>query len=112
MYIKAAFKAAATVLLLFPASTLCQLPNGACSSPDAACEITDDNLLGANGDVSDPDECRSVCQDDINEGGPCKYFTYFGPQGFPISNTCLFFSECPILDQGSVCLSFNCTFII
>lgn len=97
MHFKATLTAA--ILILCPIATLGQLPNGACSSQDAACEIRDDNLVGAVGDVSDPDDCRSACQDNSTS---CKYFTYFGPQSFPFTNSCLFFSSCPILDEGSV----------
>ena len=97
MHFKATLTAA--ILILCPIATLGQLPNGACSSQDAACEIRHDNLVGAVGDVSDPDDCRSACQDNSTS---CKYFTYFGPQSFPFTNSCLFFSSCPILDEGSV----------
>ena len=43
---------AVALLALFPAASLGQLPNGACSASDNACEPQGDNVIGVVGGVT------------------------------------------------------------
>ena len=86
------------IFLLFSIiGTVAVLPNGLCSAENVTCEIANDNLVGIVDGASNATECR-----DISENG---YYTYFGPSGFPFTNSCLFFSSCEKLDQCSDCFT-------
>ena len=59
-----------------------------CSVEDQACEL-DTNVLTLVPGVSLP-ECRMLCNDQLS----CKYISFFGSGSFPLSDTCVLFSEC------------------
>ena len=85
-----------------------QLPNGACSTQDAACSIEGDNLLGVISGVATTADCRRECEEFIPSvptptptppsptstvststvspsDSTCGYFTHYGSESYPFT---------------------------
>ena len=58
------------------------------------------------------EECR---QSRFDMSG-CKYFSHFGPNNYPISNHCMVFSTCPVLENCKDCytlgIDLNCQLLL
>ena len=72
-------------------------PIDACSVEKRSCEIRD-NLIDTISGIQ-VEECRQLC---LDRSG-CKYFSHFGPNNYPISNYCMLFSTCPVLENCEDC---------
>ena len=69
-----------------------------CSVEKRTCEIQEDNLISSISAI-EVEECRQLCFDlDY-----CKYFSHFGLNNYPISNYCMLFSSCPVLENCEDC---------
>ena len=60
-------------------------PTDPCWLEGEACVIGPDNLLSSLSEVPDVATCRQLCQD--NKG--CSFFSYFGPESFPLQELCM-----------------------
>ena len=89
---------ATMALISSPIGTSAQLPNGQCSTENITCGIEDDNLVGIASNVADLSDCSDI----TNEG---RYFSYYGSEGFPFANSCLFFSSCQSLVTCEDCVT-------
>ena len=67
-----------------------EFPTDPCWVEDEACLIGPENLISSLSEVPDVATCRQLCQD--NNG--CNFFSYFGPESFPLQELCLLFSSC------------------
>ena len=76
------------------------MSNGACLSNGQACEIHD-NFVSVFPGILTLDQCRLLCTDEAQ----CVFLTYFGPDNFPLVNTCMIFTDCPILDNCVDCVT-------
>ena len=74
-------------------------PTDPCWLEDKACVIGPDNLLSSLLEVPDVATCRQLCQD--NQG--CSFFSYFGPESFPLKKLCLLLSSCDSLHPCEDC---------
>ena len=70
------------------------IPDGICLVEDLACEIADDNLVGMASGVSNITECLEDAT-----AYNASHVTYFGPNGFPFVDSCLYFNACDILGE-------------
>ena len=77
-------------LLSNPTVTWAQPSRGHCSTEDAYCRITGDNLLGIVSAVNSLTECLDVADE-------AAFATYYGPAGFPYVDSCLLYSTCDTL---------------
>ena len=93
---------ATVALISSPIGTSAQLPNGQCAAQNVTCRIEEDNLVGIASDVADLSECSDI----TNEG---DYFTYYGSNGFPFVESCLYFSSCQTLDPCEDCTTQDVT---
>ena len=74
-------------------------PFDTCSIEKKSCEIHEDSLIESF-TVTDLEECRQLCGYLEN----CQYFSHFGADNFPLSDHCILFSSCSILeDCGTDC---------
>ena len=53
----------------------------------------EDNIIGIVNDISSILECRNLCYDEQS----CAFITFYGPDSFPFSNTCVLYSACDSL---------------
>ena len=72
-------------------------PIDTCSVEKRSCEIRD-NLIDTISGIK-VEECRQLCFDMSG----CKYFSHFGPNNYPISDYCMLFSTCPVLENCEDC---------
>ena len=77
------------LLLLFSPSVAADSPID-CFFDQQKCQIERDILINTFPETTSVEECKLVCEDEIN----CRAFTYFGSNSFPIPNGCLLFSTC------------------
>ena len=68
-----------------------------CSVEKRSCEIHNNLIDTING--IQVEECRQLCFDSTY----CKYFSHFGPNNYPISNYCMLFSTCSVLENCEDC---------
>ena len=78
-----------------------EFPTDPCWVEDEACLVETDNLLSSLPGVPDVATCRQLCQD--NEG--CSFFSYFGPESFPLQELCLLLSSCDNLHPCEDCVT-------
>ena len=69
-----------------------------CSSDNVACN---DNGLDSIGGVADIEECRQLCYDNDD----CQFITYYGPDSFPLRETCFLLSSCEETHTCTDCIS-------
>ena len=74
------------------------IPFDTCSIKEKSCEIHEENLISSVS-VPDVDECRQFCVHLEN----CQYFSYLGPNNYPLKNYCLLFSSCQVLENCNDC---------
>ena len=69
-----------------------------CSIEKKSCQLHNDNLIDSISAI-DVAECRQLCFDfDF-----CKFFSHFGPNNYPISDYCMLFSSCAVLEDCNDC---------
>ena len=59
------------------------------------------NVVSVLPGIATLDQCRLLCSNEAE----CVYLTFFGPQSYPLANTCMIFSSCPTLDECSDCVT-------
>ena len=64
-----------------------------CSVEKRSCQIHEDNLMNSLSGI-EVEECRQLCFD-LND---CKYFSYFGPENYPLKDYCMLYSSCSLLE--------------
>ena len=69
-----------------------------CSVEKRSCQIHEDNLMNSLSGI-EVEECRQPCFD-LND---CKYFSYFGPENYPLKNYCMLYSSCSLLESCEDC---------
>ena len=73
-----------------------------CSIEERSCVIHEDSLIESLA-VTDLEECRQRCGALEN----CQYFSHFGANSFPFSDTCILFSSCEELNECPDCMTTN-----
>ena len=86
------------VWVLFLPLTLSDSPV-TCQSENTACDAHNDNLIDTFR-VETLEECRELCHDSDMD---CEFFTYYGDQGFPLSNICELFKSCETTIECNGC---------
>ena len=74
------------------------LPDGSCAIEGMACNMQD-NIIQIVNDISSITECRILCHDEQS----CTYMTFYGPESFPFSDTCVLYSSCEELFSCDDC---------
>ena len=89
--------------LVFPlvhshSESYADFPFDTCSIENKSCEIHSDSFIESF-TVNDLEECRQLCEYSEN----CQYFSHFGANNFPLSNHCILFSNCLVLEDCGDC---------
>ena len=88
-------------IILFKCS-LFDFPTNPCYIDNEACDTTENNLIDTITDVRSLEECRGLCYRNYTL---CNFFTFYGPDSFPLSNICMILSSCDETFQSDGCHS-------
>ena len=83
------------------------LPTNTCVAYEKSCKLEQDNLVGFYTNISHIDECEILCAGEYY----CRFASYFGPDSYPITNSCVLLDSCSYyLDDCNNCFTFekNC----
>ena len=75
------------------------LPTNTCVAYEKSCTLEHNNLIGFHTDISHIDECELLCAGEFE----CKFASYFGPDSYPITNSCILLRFCSTLDDCNNC---------
>ena len=82
-------------------TSLTEFPTNPCYVDNEACDTNEDNLITSITGVTSLEDCRAHCYGE----SLCKFFTYYGPDSFPLSNICMILSSCEDTFQCDDCHS-------
>ena len=71
------------------------LPTNTCVAYEKSCTLEHNNLIGFHTDISHIDECELLCAGEFE----CKFASYFGPDSYPVTNSCALLKFCSTLDN-------------
>ena len=75
------------------------LPTNTCVAYEKSCTIETSNLVGFYTNIRHVDECELLCAKEFQ----CKFASYFGPDSYPATNSCVLLKFCPNLDDCNNC---------
>ena len=75
------------------------LPTKTCVAYEKSCKLEHNNLIGFYTNISHVDECELLCAGEYN----CRFSSYFGPDSYPIMNSCVLLNSCHHLDDCNNC---------
>ena len=75
------------------------LPTNSCVAYEKSCTLEQNNLIGFHTNISHIDECELLCAEEFE----CKFASYFGPDSYPVANSCALLKFCSTLDNCKNC---------
>ena len=75
------------------------LPSNNCVAYEKSCTIASNNLIRFYTNISHIDECDLLCAGEFE----CKVSSYFGPDSYPATNSCVLLKFCSNLDDCNNC---------